>query len=74
MITSNNKKGFGQILIFFRPFLDHFGHFQALDFVLELEEDLDLVVPPCSAVQEVGVLPGDGVDSLLVDDDDAMVP
>ena len=45
-----------------------------LDFVLELEEDLDLIVPPCSAVQEVGVLPGDGVDSLLVDDDDAMVP
>ena len=27
MITSNNKKGFGQILIFFRPFLDHLGSF-----------------------------------------------
>ena len=39
-----------------------------------MEEDLGVGVPPCSAVQEVGVLPGDVVDSLLVDDDDAMVP
>ena len=27
MITSNDKKGFGRILIFFRLFLDHFGSF-----------------------------------------------